>query len=110
MLYHNYKVNPGDTSPLDTKINPKVKVMRVATRHSLPLDASMGDICFTTDTKDCFVFNGVSWVLTSNVSNKATISAGILEKKRCPYCNTIISDEDIHCKSCGAPVEKIKKG
>ena len=101
MLYHNYKVNPGDTSPLATKINPKVKVMRVATRQSLPLDASMGDICFTTDTKDCFIFNGFNWVLSSNTENG---NNSILEKKRCPYCNTIISDEDIHCKSCGAPV------
>ena len=98
MLY--YKLNPGGTSPLDTTHRPKI-IMRVATKQSLPLDASMGDVCLVTDTKECFIFNGFNWVLSSNTENG---NNSILEKKRCPYCNTIISDEDIHCKSCGAPV------
>lgn len=99
MLY--YKLNPGGTSPLDTTHRSKI-IMRVATKQSLPLDASMGDVCLVTDTKECFIFNGFNWVLHS--SNNENVYNSILEKKRCPYCNTIISDEDIHCKSCGAPV------
>lgn len=99
MLYCN-----GNLTNIKSDTDNTIKVMRVVNKQYLPMTANTGDMCITTDTKDCFVFNGVNWVLTGNVSNNATISAGILEKKRCPYCNTIISDEDIHCKSCGAPV------
>lgn len=96
MLY--YKEHSEDTNPLGIRTQPKF--MRVANRESLPMEAMTGDICYVTSTRECFMYSGVIWINTDLIRDDFSHT----QQKRCPYCNTLSSPGETHCKSCGAPL------
>jgi len=96
MLY--YKEHSEDTNPSGPETKHKV-MHRVANRESLPTQAMMGDTCYVTSSGECFVYSGVIWINTDLLPN------GFLHNQhRCPYCNTLSSPGETHCKACGAPL------
>lgn len=98
MLY--YQKHSEDTNPLGIKTKPKVR--RVANRQSLPTEAMMGDMCYVTGTGECFMYSGVTWIDTDLIYNLP--NDFLHNQQRCPYCNTLSSPGETHCKACGAPL------